>query len=251
MLIQENILALYAKYWDHIDAQHKKLLLHGLMDQGMGPLEGFLVYFLVLEQNPRYAIELGPRFGYSTWSIGLALKALGKKNSFASFELQDIMRDTLIANLKRAELYPDYNEIVWGDASQTVVPFIKDKPVDFMWIDAAHTEEFADSYITRIFPVLQPGCLIGAHDMTANGRGNDGKFDLYKGIGAKNEEGRVKRYLLESSKDYSFFHAITGGPHSDGRSLPRNYEFYYELEHITKMPLIAEEHAPQCAYWRV
>lgn len=253
MLTQDNILNLYSKYWNNIDQSHKDLLLKGLPNQGMGPIEGFLVYFLVLEQNPRYAIELGPRFGYSTWCIGLAMKALGKKNSFTSFELQPIMRDTLIPNLQKAQLYPDYTNIIYGDARHTVVPFIQDKLVDFMWIDAEHSYSFAQMYISTIFPLLQPGCVAGAHDMTAGEQNNNGKFNLLEACNAHEltEEKAVKMFLHQSGKNYAFFHAITGGKHSNNKSLPRNIEFYNKIYDIVKIKLIAEHHSPQSAYWRM
>ena len=119
MLTQDDILGLYKKYWDTIDRYHKGIILTGFDTQGMGPIEGFLLYFLLLEKNPRYTIELGPRIGYSTACIALALQKLGKKNSFATFELQTRFHEELISNLKNTAVYPDYVEIIYGNAIGT------------------------------------------------------------------------------------------------------------------------------------
>lgn len=141
------------------------------LDGGISKFEAFVLY--AFSRQSTYAIEFSPNIGMSTIAIGLAFKRRGLKGRFATFEIDLRIKEALEANLGRYEL-SEYVQVIYGDALQEIPRYVEkqglDGKTDLCFIDSCHSEKFADSYISRIFPLLSPQCVIGVHDIGWEGQ---------------------------------------------------------------------------------
>jgi len=122
--------------------------------------DGRLLRMLAESTEAKNVVELGTFHGYSGIWICLALRTTGGK--LTTFEIDRQNADISRQNFKRAGV-DSLVTLVEGDAHQEVSK-VKG-PVDMVFIDA-DKEGYLD-YLNKLLPVLRPGGLVVAHNITA------------------------------------------------------------------------------------
>lgn len=123
------------------------------------PQDGRFLRVTTESMNARNVIEIGTSTGYSGIWFGMALQKTGGK--LTTFEIDAQRATTARANFKRAGL-ADIITLIEGDAHQEVTK-LKD-PIDILFLDA-DKEGYID-YLTKLMPLVRPGGLIIAHNIT-------------------------------------------------------------------------------------
>lgn len=122
--------------------------------------DGRILRILTESIGATNVIELGTSIGYSGIWFCLALESTGGK--LTTFDIDEGRVAKARENFKRAGV-ADRVTIVMGDAHETVKK-LKD-PIDLLFIDA-DKEGYLD-YLQKLLPLVRPGGLIVAHNMTA------------------------------------------------------------------------------------
>lgn len=121
--------------------------------------DGRLLRLLAESMNARQVVELGTSTGYSAIWLGMALQKTGGK--LTTYEIDPGRSAAARANFKKAGL-ADIITVVEGDAHEKLSQF-KD-PVDIVFLDA-DKEGYLD-YLNKLLPLLRPGGLVIAHNIT-------------------------------------------------------------------------------------
>lgn len=125
-------------------------------------IEAELTYLLVRRFRPAVVLEIAPYYGWSTTWLLQALRDNGS-GRLHSYDLVDYSRWTVSPELARERWL-----FTQGDIRDSVDRLPRD--IGYLFLDAAHTAEFARWYLDALFPRLAPGTLIGVHDVF---RGSD------------------------------------------------------------------------------
>lgn len=235
MFDKKEIIDLFRRQWHRVDRSDIDKMIGDT--GGISAFECVLMYLFILDRAPRWIVEFSPNHGYSTQAIAMALRVLGIKNRFGTFEIKPVLCERTNKRLDSIGL-SDYCEVIQGNALIKIPEWINHNgaKVDFCFIDSDHTEGFARKYINEIFPLLDPRCLMGVHDICSTQRHDSGimkfKTSLGKGHKKSGEEGPINEYL--NGKDFCVLHAITGGKHEQA-NLPNNDPFYNEIMDITEV----------------
>lgn len=120
-------------------------------------IESELTYLFVRSVRPSVVLEIAPYYGWSTTWLLQALRDNGS-GRLHSYDLVDYSRWTIPAELAR-----DRWVLTEGDVRDYLDRLPRD--VGYLFLDAAHTAEFAKWYLSALFPRLAPGTLIGVHDI--------------------------------------------------------------------------------------
>ena len=121
--------------------------------------DGRLLRLLAETVGAKHVVEIGTSNGYSGIWFCLALRKTGGRLTTHEF---DAGRASLAReNFKRAGV-DQIVTLVEGDAHQTVTG-LKD-PIDILFLDA-DKEGYID-YLNKLLPLVRPGGLIVAHNMT-------------------------------------------------------------------------------------
>lgn len=124
------------------------------------PLEdGRILRVLTEAIGAKHVVEIGTSVGYSGLWIALALTSTGGK--LTTFEIDPARAARARENFARAGV-SNIVTIVEGDAHETVEQ-IRD-PIDLLFLDA-DKEGYID-YLNKLLPLVRPGGLIVAHNMT-------------------------------------------------------------------------------------
>jgi len=123
------------------------------------PQDGRFLRITTESMNAGNVIEIGTSTGYSGIWFGMALQKTGGK--LTTFEIDAQRAATARANFKRAGL-TNIITLIEGDAHQEVTK-LKD-PIDILFLDA-DKEGYID-YLTKLMPLVRPGGLIIAHNIT-------------------------------------------------------------------------------------
>jgi len=149
------------------DEAEKKILsvLDDMSRQGRGMMsvprdDGRLLRMLAESIGAKTAVEIGTSQGYSAIWTCLALRSTGGK--LTTFEIDKERAAQARANFKRAGV-DALVTLIEGDAHVEVAK-LKD-PIDLVFIDA-DKEGYLD-YLNKLLPLVRPGGLIVAHNMTA------------------------------------------------------------------------------------
>ena len=236
----------------HIESEKFSEILRG-DDPGCGRLTALLLYCLVLEHQPRHVIEFSPASGFSSAAIALAMKRLGFKNSFTTFEWSELkQRPRVEARFDRLDIN-DYVRCIWGDALTNIPQHIQEKnivgQVDFCFVDSGHSREFAERYIREVFPLLSDDCVIVIHDISAACTNPQGFFEtnMYPGSECILECEAVREWVQKHDIDYTLTHAIFGGKEERSANLPLNKEIYNLLDDILEVDFLKlENKQPMC-----
>lgn len=120
-------------------------------------IEGELTYLFVRGLRPAVVLEIAPYYGWSTTWLLQALRDNGT-GRLHSYDLVDYSRWTVPPELAR-----DRWLFTQGDIRDSLDRLPRD--VGYLFLDAAHTAEFARWYVEALFPRLAPGTLVGVHDI--------------------------------------------------------------------------------------
>lgn len=120
-------------------------------------VEAEITYLLLRHVAPASVVEIAPYYGWSTtWLLhGLRDNGGGRLHSY---DLVDHSRRTVPAALAQGRWV-----LCRGDVRTTAANL--PSGIGYLFIDAAHTADFAHWYVDTIFPRLQPGTLVGVHDI--------------------------------------------------------------------------------------
>jgi predicted O-methyltransferase YrrM len=148
------------------DAEKKVLGVLSEMDkkrQGMMSVprdDGRYLRLLAESVAPKNVVEIGTSHGYSAIWLCLALRAVGGK--LTTFEIDADRAKLARENFKLAGV-DSIVTLIEGDAHQEVTK-LKD-PIDLLFLDA-DKQGYID-YLEKLLPLVRPGGLIVAHNMTA------------------------------------------------------------------------------------
>lgn len=123
------------------------------------PVDGRMLRLLAETTGARNAVEIGTSNGISGIWLGMALKKVGGR--LTTHELDPKRAAQARANFQRAGV-GDVVTVVEGDAHETVKKL--QGPIDLVFIDA-DKEGYLD-YLTKVLPLVKPGGLILAHNIT-------------------------------------------------------------------------------------
>ena len=123
------------------------------------PQDGRFLRIMAESMNAKNVVEIGTSTGYSGIWLGMALQKTGGK--LTTFEIDAQRAATARANFKRAGM-ADVITLVEGDAHEQVKK-LKD-PIDILFLDA-DKEGYID-YLNKLMPLIRPGGLIVAHNIT-------------------------------------------------------------------------------------
>lgn len=120
-------------------------------------IEAEITYLLVRDFKPGTVVEVAPCRGWSTTWILQALRANGAGRLY-SYDLVDYSTRSV-----PRELADGRWTFIRGDIQANLdrLP----PTIDYLFVDAAHTAEFAHGYIGTLFPRLAPGTPVSVHDV--------------------------------------------------------------------------------------
>jgi len=121
--------------------------------------DGRLMRLLAESIGAKRIIEIGTSTGYSGLWFSLALRSTGGK--LFTHEIDEGRAKTAKENFKKAGV-DDLMTVVVGDAHEAVTKYTE--PVDVIFLDA-DKEGYVD-YLNKLLPLLRPGGLILAHNMS-------------------------------------------------------------------------------------
>ena len=120
-------------------------------------IEAEITYLLVRDFRPRVVLEVAPYYGWSTTWLLHALRDNGA-GRLHSYDLVDYSRWIVPPELARERW--DFTQGDIRDAVDRLPPGI-----GYLFLDAAHTAEFARWYLRELFPRLPAGTVVGVHDV--------------------------------------------------------------------------------------
>ncbi len=204
---------------------------------GIHHIDALILYAYILKLNPEFVIEFSPQYGYSTSCIALALKRLGNKEYFATFELHEYYKNGMINELKKIGVH-EYVDVRFGDALKEIPKYIENKKLQhktgFVFIDSDHSEGFAQKYIETIFPLFQPKATVIVHDIGAMSNNPHGDFQETLNSEDTNagEYKALKKYLSNNKLPYLISQSLFGGHHESSKDLPVNKQALEEVGKI-------------------
>jgi len=147
------------------EAEKKILAVLDMMDKNRRGMmnvpeaDGRLLRLLVAAVDAKNVVEIGTSNGYSAIWMCLALRNTGGK--LTTFELNADRAALAKVNFELAQV-DDLVTLIEGDAHQTVKEL--KGPIDVVFLDA-DKEGYID-YLNKLQPLVRPGGLILAHNMT-------------------------------------------------------------------------------------
>lgn len=138
----------------HLPAHYKRRFRPKFDD-----IEAEITYLLVRHFRPAVVLEIAPYYGWSTTWLLHALRDNGA-GRLDSYDLVDYSRWTVPPALARGRW-----RFTQGDVRDFVDELPSGEAIGFLFLDAAHTVEFARWYLDTLFPRLAPGTVVGVHDI--------------------------------------------------------------------------------------
>jgi predicted O-methyltransferase YrrM len=124
-------------------------------------IEAEVTYLLVRALRPAVVLEVAPYYGWSTTWLLQALRDNGS-GRLHSYDLVDYSRWTVPPDLAGGGGRWLFTQ---GDIRDAVDRLPSPRTIGYLFLDAAHTVEFARWYLEALFPRLAPGTLVGVHDI--------------------------------------------------------------------------------------
>ncbi|MGH7528986.1 MAG: class I SAM-dependent methyltransferase [Gemmatimonadales bacterium] len=120
-------------------------------------LEAEITYLLIRHRRPAAILEVAPYYAWSTTWLLQAVRDNGS-GQVHSYDLVDYSRRTVPPDLARGRW-----SFTRGDIREHVgrLP----RGIGYLFLDAAHTAEFAAWYVREVLPRLPAGTLVGVHDI--------------------------------------------------------------------------------------
>lgn len=120
-------------------------------------IEAEITYLLVRATRPAVVLEVAPYYGWSTTWLLRALRDNGA-GTLHSYDLVDYSRWSVPRELAEGRW-----KFTLGDIRDHVD--VLPAGIGYLFLDAAHTTEFANWYLGALFPRLPPSTLVGVHDI--------------------------------------------------------------------------------------
>ncbi len=130
---------------------------HRLLKPQFDDIEAEATYLLLREFRPRTVVEIAPDGGWSTTWLLAALRDNGSGRLF-SYDLFDHCTRTVPRELAKGRW-----TFAQGDFTKQLG--LLPPRIDYLFLDCAHTAQFARWYVRELFPRLVPGTPIGIHDI--------------------------------------------------------------------------------------
>jgi predicted O-methyltransferase YrrM len=127
------------------------------LDPQSDDIECEIAYLLVRWMRPRTVVEISPCGGWSTTWLLSGLRDAGGGHLY-SYDLIDDATRTVPRPLSDGRW-----TFVRGNVRSLAssVP----SPIDYLYLDAEHSREFASWYLAELFPKLAPGALVTVDDV--------------------------------------------------------------------------------------
>ena len=232
MITQNEIIEMAKKFLPKSDVSE---ILFG-DDAGSGRMTAMLLYLLILQNDCKKIIEFSPGTGFSSVAMALAMKRLGYKNSFLTFEINLKRKEKFEDRINKLDLN-DYVKCIWGDALHRIPSSLAEKQwdVDFCFVDSGHTKEFSRRYTQEIFPLLNDNSIICIHDISAKSL----ETNMY-GEHADEWIG-VKEWVVKNNIKYELTHAIFGGIEERSKHLPINTKLYSIFDNLLNVNFVKND----------
>lgn len=120
-------------------------------------IESEVTYLLIRATRPAVAVEIAPDRGWSTTWLLAGLRDNGAGHLY-SYDVFDHSTRVVPRDLAEGRW-----TFTLGDVTQA--PERLPRPIDFLFLDAAHSAPFAQWYVTEVFPRLRPGTPVAIHDI--------------------------------------------------------------------------------------
>jgi predicted O-methyltransferase YrrM len=133
----------------------------GMTYLSVPPQDGRWLRVLTESSRAQHVVEIGTSTGYSGLWFSLALKGAGGK--LTTFEIDSGRAQTARDHFRQAGVDARIT-IILGDAHSTVKTLAG--PIDLVFIDA--DKEGYPDYFNQLEPLVRPGGLILAHNVTAS-----------------------------------------------------------------------------------
>lgn len=158
----ETVVALYKRYADPLrqarDEQRELLAGDGpTLNPKLDDIEAEITYLRLRELRPTSVVEIGTFHGWSTTWILRALRDNGAGHLF-SYDLVDHAVRAVPSELSNGRW-----TFTHGDVRRNL-PRLPN-PVDYLFVDAAHTAPFARWYTKVLFAGLPAGTPVSVHDV--------------------------------------------------------------------------------------
>jgi len=168
------------KYWK----QHKGEALTGFF-------EGQLAYCFARAFKCETIFEIGPKHGWSTYPLALAIKNNGKGKVYSFENLPEAFQITK-KNLERTNLL-EYVHLMNEDFKLASLPIAEElSGIDMLFVDNGHDDLSPLWYIPNLFPLVKH--LVFVHDMTYGTPHQEGK----------DEKTVISNFLKEHPEHQSF-----------------------------------------------
>jgi predicted O-methyltransferase YrrM len=156
----ERVLDLYECHAEDLraarTAQREMLRAQRELRPKLDDIEAEISYLLIRDIRPAEVVELGTFRG---WSTTWLLRALTDNGSgrLRSYDIVDHARTTVPADLTPRWTFHH------GDVREAAD--LTTSPIDYLFIDAAHTARFARWYVDVLFSRLRSGVVVSVHDV--------------------------------------------------------------------------------------
>lgn len=223
---------------------------------GIHAIDALFLYCSTIVKAPKYVIEFSPHHGRSTICIASALKYLNQGGRVATFELNSTFGEEFNRVISEHKV-SDQVEIIFGDALETIPRFIHDhelnQKVGLLFVDSDHSEKFADQYVKKIFPLMEPKCTIGIHDIGAIKSGGIGEFNTSLIVRNNNweEYKTIQKWVKDHDTDYILLHGLMGGMCEGSANLPTNNKLYDIIEKLIGRNLKFPNQAPRSIWFEL
>lgn len=157
---QKNILFNTLLYRGHIWQAHAKSSIGEeikVYPPCFGDLEAEITYLLIRESKPKSIVEFSPASGWSTSWILSALRDNGS-GFLTSIDLRNDSEKMLPKELTQLRW-----KLILEDVHK--VNFDLFKNCDYLFIDSDHSKDFAEWYISAIFPLIKRDTPVSVHDI--------------------------------------------------------------------------------------
>jgi predicted O-methyltransferase YrrM len=162
-------------------------------------VEAELTYLLIREFTPESVVEIAPGGGWSsTWLLN-ALKDNGVGTLY-SYDLVDLATKIVPSDLSNGRW-----TFIQGDISQKLHQL--PSTIDYLFLDADHTADFARWYIHKLFPKLNRDVPVSIHDVFYR---EHPPFDFEGGVVVEwLQKKRITYFTAAPEKDKDLFEKIT------------------------------------------
>ena len=124
-----------------------------------------LVAALIRASDPSVAIEVGGFAGYTSRVMAYALATLPHDTSLTVCEIDAQRALSVQELLDHLDISPGVRHTVVHDDSLVWIPTLKDRSVDFVWLDGSHEKVHVARELELLWPKMRSRGIIAMHDV--------------------------------------------------------------------------------------